>query len=322
MKGRRLVWELLGAAVGAGLASGREIAAFFTESGRWSWAGIVLATALLAVLLPSRLPDGWRGRWPDLLWRLQLTLLLIVTGGAMLAGAGEVAALILPVHGAYWLGLCGTLGLGWFLAHCTRSGLAWVSRLLLAGMCVLLAAGFFLPPMRAVHLTQRAPLEALLRGLAYGGFNAALMCPVMAASGPEEPSCRSARWAACLGFGLLLAAGNAVLLRHGALLTEPLPFVKLASGLGGAGYLLCASCLYLAVLSTLTACLRALGRGLLPVGGLLLAAMLGFSGVIDAAYPVLGVLCTAVLAIMRIGSAASNFRNSARKAFHSPRDML
>lgn len=318
----RIVWELLGAAVGAGLASGREIASFFTESGPWSWAGIVLSTAVMALLLPARMDEHWRGRWPDRLWLLLQTLLLIATGGAMLAGAGEVAALTLPVQGAYWLGLAGTLLLGWWLAFRTCGGLACVSRALLAGMALLLLFSLTRPPMRAVQLEMRSPTESLLRAMAYGGFNAALMRPVAEASGAGGSSGRMPRWLACAGFGGLLALGNAVLMRNSALLAEPMPFVKLAAQLGRGGYLLSAICLYLAVLSTLTACLRSLGRGVLPAGGLLLAALMGFTGVVGAAYPVLGGLCTVMMALMRLCHGASNFRNSARKAFHSPRDML
>lgn len=322
MENGRLVWELLGAAVGAGLASGREIASFFSESGPWSWAGIALSAAVMALLLPARMKEEWRGCWPDRLWRLLQTLLVIATGGAMLAGAGEVAALTLPVHGAYWLGLAGTLLLGWWLAFRTDGGLAWVSRVLLAGMGALLLFGLMLPPMQAVQLETRSPAEELLRALAYGGFNAALMRPVAEVRGAGGHSGRVPRALACAGFGMLLALGNAVLMRHGALLAEPMPFVRLAAQLGRGGYLLSAGCLYLAVLSTLTACLRSLGRGVLAAGGLLLAALMGFTGVVGAAYPVLGGLCTVMMALMRLCHGASNFRNSARKAFHSPRDML
>lgn len=322
MANGRLVWELLGAAVGAGLASGREIASFFAESGPWSWVGIALSTAVMALLLPASMDERWRGRWPDRLWRLLQTLLLIVTGGAMLAAAGEVAALTLPVQGAYWLGLAGTFLLGWWLAFRTDDGLAWVSRTLLAGMALLLLFGLEGPPMRAVQLEARSPAESLLRAVAYGGFNAAIMRPVAETSGAGGSSGKTPRWLACAGFGFLIALGNAVLLRNPALLAEPMPFVKLAGQLGRGGYLLSASCLYLAVLSTLTACLRALGRRALPAGGLLAAALMGFTGVVGAAYPALGGFSAVMMALMRLCHGGSNFRNSARKAFHSPRDML
>ena len=50
------------------------------------------------------------------MWTALFTGLMAATGGAMLAGAGEVAALLLPVRGAYWLGAAATLGLAWMLA--------------------------------------------------------------------------------------------------------------------------------------------------------------------------------------------------------------
>lgn len=314
MKNHALAWELLGAAVGAGLASGRELASFFACYGKWGWLGIVLAATVILALLPAEIPMSWQGRWPKKLWLLLQGLLMIVTGGAMLAGAGEVTALMLPVHGAYWAGIAATLALAWLLAHRTHVGLAWVSMMLLCAMTVLIIAGILLPPMRAARIDEMHPVDALWRGMAYGGFNAALMRPVMEHRGAKPAGMRRG----CILIALLLSAGTALLQRHPALIPEPMPFVRLASCYGPAGYGLCAVCLYLAILSTLTACIRALGAGVLPLGALLAAALVGFSGTVGTAYPVLGGICTIMLVAMRL----ANFRNSARKAFISLRNML
>lgn len=311
-----LTWELVGAVVGAGLASGREIASFFSRYGGWSIAGIILAVVTMLLLSDASLPKQWEGRWQGRLWSILLSLLLIATGGAMLSGAGNVFALTLPVNGAYWFGVAGTMVFAWILAHRTAYGLAWISRILLAVLALMITLGLFLPPMEAVHLLDTSVLEALVRGITYGGFNAALQTPIMACAGerPATARKRAAYYAGGIIFFLLML-GNAVLLRHPALLSEEMPFVRLLEEFGQFGYTLGALCLYLAILSTLTACLRGLGRGLLPVASVVAVSLLGFTGVVEMAYPLLGGGCFLML-------VAAKFTNSSRKTFHSRRNML
>lgn len=311
-----LVWELVGAVVGAGLASGREIASFFSQHGHWSYAGIVLSAAVMLLLVDTQLPPRWRNRMPGRVWHLLLTLLLVFTGGAMLSGAGEVAALTLPVHGAYWFGVAGTLVLACFLANKTVSGLAWVSRILLSVLSVLILLGLKLPPMQGVNLREFHPSEALLRGLTYGGFNAALQWPMMsiAYSLPQGTRRRSACMSALLICCLLLL-GNAVLLRHPVLISEAMPFLRMTAAFGQFGYILSSACLYLAILSTLTACLRGLGGSLLTTIGIVLVSLAGFTGVVEVAYPILGGGCFLML-------VTAKFLNWFPNPFQSRKDML
>ncbi|MBQ8200373.1 MAG: hypothetical protein IJZ74_01255 [Clostridia bacterium] len=295
MNSRMLPWELVGAVIGAGLASGREIASFFSKYGCWSWAAIAVSVIVMGLLADARIPSEWQDGWPERMWKLLLSLLLTATGGTMLAGAGEVAALMLPVHGAYWLGMAGTLGISWLLAKQTVNGLAWVSRALLAVMTVLIAAGLMIPPMQAAYIANVSVSEALLRGVTYGGFNAALQRPVVDAHDRlSERECRRGKITACLVLALLIMLGNAVLLRHPALLGEPMPFVRLMKELGMGGYVLGAVSLYLAILSTLTACLRGLG-GPFAAAGIILAASVGFTGAVERIYPLLGGGCLLML---------------------------
>ncbi len=301
-----LPWELTGAVVGAGLASGREVASFFSRYGPWSWAGILLALGMLAFLSGASLPEAWRGRFPERVWCVMQTLLLVFTGGAMLSGAGEIAALTLPIHAASFLGGGATLAMACFLARRTAAGLATVSRVLLAVLAVLIALGLTQPPMRAVCLRESGPSQALLRGLTYGGFNAALQTPILRQYG--ELSRRARRRGVigmCLLVGLLLCLCNAVLLRHPALMGEEMPFVRLAGQYGWAGYVLGAAALWLAILSTLVACIRSLGCGVRPLVWIVLVAMLGFRGAVEAAYPVLGGGCMLMLLLMRLRGASA-----------------
>ena len=310
-----LTWELVGVVVGAGLASGREIASFFASCGRWSWLGILTAIISLIWLADTRLPRRWHGSWLGKTWQILLSAMLVATGGAMLSGAGEVAALALPVHHARIIGMIGTSAIAWLLARHTSAGLMWLSRGMLAVLAVMIGVGLFLPPARAANVSDGTGTAAMLRGMTYGGFNAALQIPLLMQSrAGEKNRQRSIRQAGGIIL-LLLALGNAVLQRHTALLGEQLPFLQMLSGFGKAGYWLCALSLYLAILSTLTACIRALRGGWFPLCGIAAVSLMGFAGVVSRVYPILGGGCCVMM-------LAAKFTNCAAGPFHSGRDML
>lgn len=310
-----LTWELIGAVVGAGLASGREIAAFFTQYGGWGSIGILLAALTMGGLTGTEMPSAWQGKWPMRLWKHLLTAMLVATGGAMLSGSGMVASLLLPVRHAALIGAALTLLMAWVLVYRTRSGLAWVSRVLLILLMAVILAAFLLPRRDAAVIARMRPAAALAKGLTYGGFNAALQCSLLTAS--PQNACtkgRSVRRAALL-LCVLLLLGHAALLRHPALLGEPMPFIRLTASLGRTGHLLGACSMYLAILSTLTCCLRGLEghRGL--SAGVIAVSLLGFSGVVEAVYPLLGGVCLLWL-------SAAKFTNSTARSFISRLDML
>lgn len=307
-----LRWELLGAAIGAGMASGREAASFFGRYGNWGFLAIPLACAVMAALAPTPIPDGWQGRWPARCLRILQSLLLTATAGAMLCASGETAALLLPGR-VNIPAMALTLLISWLLARRTVRGLTAISRGLLAVLTALVLAGLTAPPLRAAAAFT-SPVTAPLRAAAYGGFNAALMAPLLLESpaSPQEKR-REARRACAMVAAFLLAA-QALLLRHPALMGEPLPFLRMTASLGRWGLLLSAAGLYLASLSTLTACLTAL-RSPLALAGILLCASLGFTGAVDVLYPLLGGGCLLLL-------TAAKFTNYWRNTFHSRRDML
>ena len=308
-----LTWELIGAVVGAGLASGREIASFFSRYGQWSYMGILLAVGALILLAGVPIPPSWRKRWPERLWQCLLILMVITTGGAMISAAGEVFVLVAPIHSAYWSGMLLTLLLAWFLACRSQNGLASVSRMLLILLGLLLFAGFTLPPIRGAVINQTWDGEVLWRGAAYGGFNAALQWPL--AKNANEPQKRHAVFAAGFTLLIMLLLGNGLLHRHAALVSEAMPFLRMLQPFGKAGYALCAASLYLAILSTLTACIRSQRGRWLSLGGMVIVSLLGFSGVVDALYPLLGICCMLMLLIAKI-------TNYTQGPFLSRKDML
>ncbi|MGN0746337.1 MAG: hypothetical protein ACI4ML_06670 [Aristaeellaceae bacterium] len=303
----------LGAVVGAGFASGREIDSFFSRCGSWSWLGVAAAAAVTGVIAlgvmrrPGRggMPDAWQGRWPGRLWQGMFGALLMCTGGAMLAGAGEIAALMLPVQGAYIMGLAGTAALTVLLARQGAEGAGAAGKALTALLLLMAGAGFLLPPRKAAVIAPAAsPWESLLRGASYAGFNMALAVPGLASAAPDM-SRRARRQCALLLaalLGLLLIGGNGLLMRHSALRGETMPFIHLLTAYGRAGYVLGGSAMYLAVLTTACASLRGLWtlgggrrwRGIAALG-MLACAGAGFTGTVGKAYPVLGAGCLVLL---------------------------
>lgn len=303
----------VGAVVGAGFASGREIDSFFSRCGPWSWLGVASAAVVTGAIAlgvlrrPGQggMPEGWHGRWPGRLWQGMFGALLLFTGGAMLAGAGEIAALMLPLPGAYLLGLTGTAVLTVLLARQGTAGAGRAGNALTALLLVMAGAGFLLPARSgAVVAPAASPGQSLLRGASYAGFNMALAVPGLASAAPAMTR-RARRQCALLlaaVLGALLAGGNGLLLRHSALRGETMPFIHLMAAYGRAGYALGGSAMYLAVLTTACAALRGLwtlGEGrkwrMLSALGMLACAGVGFAGVVGKAYPLLGAGCLMLL---------------------------
>ena len=290
---RRAALAIVGAVIGAGFASGRELCAFFSRYGIFSWGGIVCAVMTIVWSLGRlrRLPE-------HLIWRIAFGLLTAVTGGAMLACAGEIAALALPIHGAYGVGMALVMLLT-VLANGKTALLSGVSRLLMLCLLTLLAAGLLLPGQGVALGDCGSMPQAAISGVCYGGFNAALALPVIAEM--EEDRRQAALRCAGIALLLLLAAGNGVMLRHPELRGETMPLILLAGRLGKPGYYACCATMGLAVLTTAIAADKGLSA-VLPDGWrmfgrvlMLSAALLGFKQIVAWLYPALGAACFLIL---------------------------
>lgn len=309
-RGDWMMWELVGAVVGAGLASGREIAAFFSRYGWMSFAGIGVTGMTLFCLGSVSQPIRWPHLWLERLWHILLTAMLIVTGGAMLAGAGEIGGILLPVHAASFITQGTSLLLAWLLAKRYSHGLTVLSKMMIAVLGSMMIGVLFTQSKAAVVVTASSPTMSLVSGVMYGGFNAALQAPLLSIQSQNR---RRVLWASIILCGML-ALGNVVLLRNPVLLSEPMPFLAAVRTWGRLGYLLYAVCLYLAILSTLTACTK----GLHSVGAVVMMALmsqLSFSGVVDVLYPVLGGGCFVLL-------VCAKFSKTGSRPFHSRHDVL
>ena len=302
-----LTWELVGAVVGAGLASGREVASFFSQYGAWGYGGIIISISTMIFLADTHMPIQWRNRIPEVVWNLMFRLLLMVTGGAMLAGSGEIFAKALPIHGASGIGMIGTIALASMLAIKAPNGLAIISRILMGVMLLLLCLGFFIQPMKGVAIVEHNQCGALIRGMTHGGFNAALLVPVIAGMKVENtmPIRRSIRYAAGIVL-TLLTLGNTLIMRHSVLLQEQMPFVRLLSQLGKPGYCLGLGTMYMAILSTLTAVMHGLRASAIWIIGICIVALAGFENVVEWGYPALGCICFGLLVVAKFINCQPN----------------
>lgn len=304
----------VGAVIGAGFASGREIVSFFSRYGGASWLGIVTAVAVIFAMGLSCLhapgiggmPEAWQGRWPARIWQGMFGMLMLATGGAMLAGGGEIAALMVPGRLTWAVGAGMTLLLSLMMARRGLSSSAWVSGVMAGILLLLLGTGLILP-VQQTTAGHGAPVESILRGACYAGFNMALAVPGLAETSSGLNG-REKRQCALLMTGvlaILLTLGNGVMLRRGADQQCAMPLLQMSLHWGSVGRGVCCGGMYLAVLTTACAALRGLWI-LLPQGrrtrigaacAMLLCAMTGFTGMVEQVYPVLGGGCLMLLLV-------------------------
>lgn len=312
---------LLSGVIGAGFASGREIAHFFSSHGAYAPLSMLLACLTLAALfcrLPAQMErasvrtlDGLcRVRFGNRLGRVCAALFFLlaaVTGGAMLAACGELTALLLPVRPAYELGLCFALVLGTLLAARGLQGLALPGALLCVILPILMVKLLQQPSGEACFAPASHVVRAGANGIVYGALNAAMlagMSGLLLGRSPKER--RKAALLFALLFGALLALSVAALSHHRqAAFSQALPFVALCQMLGRRGYVLCALSMFCAAFSTLCAMLAGMMRMLPPKrrmllssGCCLLFALCGFGTLVERGYPVLGALCAALLGLL------------------------
>ena len=308
----------LGAIIGAGFASGREVVAFFTRYGvhaRWLIPLSAAALALLCALCINAARRLGTDRWWDLYgdmpsWvrigaRLCAAMMLAVTGGAMISASGWLVMLMWPSEWAYPIGAVGTLLMAWRVGRRSLGALGWISGLLTALLVsALLAARLGLGESSAALLAwEPEPLfRAAMRAVAYAAMNLALAIGVV---------CRCAQGTArrtvllCAGLGAAVAAllllSDGVYRRHPELLTEAFPIVRLLAQFGRTGFLVSAGLMYLAVFTSLAAVLCALDgaarecgpylRAVLTLGPPLAVSLVGFEGIVDGLYAPAGLAC-------------------------------
>jgi uncharacterized membrane protein YkvI len=316
----------VGAVVGAGFGSGREILQFFSVYGGAGLWGCLMAGAAFGWLGARVLQLAAEGRAPDYrrLYAVALgerlatpaewvsSAALLVGLAAVLAGAGALAA---DVYG--WPPLCGEL----LMAAAIAAVLAPGRRGLIGGSLALVpplvaaAVGLFAVEARQGHVgwslaavggpAARHPGAWLLGAVLYVGYNVMLAAVTLCAAGRGRPV-RGARAGGLLGgvlLGVLAALVHSVLLAHlGEVADAPLPLGRVVAAYGPAWLAAYSACLGLALLTTGIATAFTLadrfGPRRLPVGVAAAAVVLaalplagrGLVTLVATAYPVMGAL--------------------------------
>lgn len=307
------LWKAMacvGAVVGAGFASGREIVVFFTRYGKHSWWLIGLSALVMTRLcaLCMRCAAGktetalFQGRAS----RIGTLLLLYITGGAMVSAAGQMIALLWINKQAYWIAAAGTLMLAWVAGLGNTGIFGWfgssLSALLLG---VLVTVKMYLPPNGAAVQLQPvkiAGLSAAIQAAGYAAMNMALAAGVVCRCASKQRA-QMMPWLFGVVIAGLMCMSNALYLQHPELLDEPFPIVRLLSAFGRKGFLMSIVLLYLAIFTTLVSIVCTIRVALEGVVanrrftlGIVLLPMLclsaaGFSGIVEKLYAPAGLLC-------------------------------
>ncbi|MDD3336842.1 MAG: hypothetical protein PHI98_15240 [Eubacteriales bacterium] len=316
----------VGAVIGAGFVSGREIITFFSRYGAHSWWLLTLSAIVmmgLCVLCMRRAINCNHQSWCGLyshesaltkgMVQICLFVLLSVIGGAMLSASGHMIMLLWPSDWAYTVGLLGSLGLAWYLGYGNLKGLSVLSSALTFGfICVMVL--FLKKDSEISGVVAVLPpsfgtlLWATVCAVGYAAMNLTIAIGVVC-----KVSCgccrKNDRQSVAFGFILLalLFLSNYLYLKHPELTGEVFPVVRLFAAFGRVGYILSIILLYMAILTTLTAILYAL-RGALEtripskrVGAVVamgtptLISFIGFSGIVEGLYAPIGMICMAVV---------------------------
>lgn len=304
------IFCIVGAMVGAGFASGREIMQFFSLYGPFSWALVVLAAGMTGAVI-YRMAQCAGTPLDGKTWaRLPLKLMYLAVAGGMTAAAGELAALTVPLPRARAVGGMLTLAACAWMSNRPLRGLAALGKALFPGLVLIyaLCRGQAAEEAAKPALSWREYAAAAVRAAGYCVTNGLLSFAVVSEAAAKRTRRERIVLAAlsAAAVGLLLAVGNAVLLpRAGELQNAALPTVMLLRPLGKTGYWAAAGILYLACATTLIAVLKGLKQEIAPYApdcALWIAALaaagvslLGFQEIVARAYPALGYLALPLL---------------------------
>lgn len=326
--------ECLGAVIGAGFVSGREIVSFFSRYGQHSWWLIVLAVGvmiLLCNLCMKQLSNTQkensfffsRYRKKNHSSGVCLLVMLFILAGAMTAAAGHMISLLIPSKIAYPVGIVGTLCIAWLLGKGNMKSYSFISFVLTAMflMMILLALRTGSDNHLLVSDSQSAGelVKAAFYAVGYGAMNITVSIGVICRNGDccqREKNRRSA----LIGLMLcgLLFVSNTLYLQHPEVMNMAFPIVPFFQSFGRTGYLMCLLMLYLAILTTLIAVILVLRNGMeqsslsgkavmpLTLGIPAVISCLGFSGIVDHLYAPAGLICFAIIFLPLLGKRSKN----------------
>lgn len=306
----------VGAIIGAGFVSGREIVSFFSRYKNHSWWLIGLSVVTMIFLCCMCMRNAEHGgelpfsqNFPG---RICLMVMLLILAGSMTAAAGHMISLLLPTRSAYLLGVTGTLCIAWLLSKGSMKPYSILSFALTAVFLWMIFSALNNSPQTNVNHVSMASsgnlVKAGLYAVGYGAMNIAVSMGVLCRNG-QGCTREKNRKSLLLGFllGALLFVSNTLYLRNPQVINNAFPIVPFFSTFGRIGYMGCLLLLYLAILTTLIALVLVLRSGfeqtnlpkvaIMPfVLGLPAAiSCVGFEEIVDHLYAPGGLLCFVIL---------------------------
>ena len=306
------VFSCVGAMVGAGFASGREILVFFTQYGAASWWLIALSGTVIVWLCSLCMhTEHSTGVWTSIFgknrwWAMMVSVcLMTLTAGAMVSAAGHMVALLWPSRISYEIGAVGTLLLSWGAGFGGARPVGWIS----AGLSILLLGVLLFAwgqPVTPGVVMAATAVSGVVRGggaaMAYAAMN------VMLALGMIS-RCTEKKWLVSFGTGgvltVLMCVSNGLYLKHPELRTSSFPLVMLMRQFGRTAYELCIVLLYLSIFTTLSSVVYALRTAASRTSGKsgwflglampLLVSSAGFTEIVDRLYAPAGWICLLTL---------------------------
>lgn len=296
----------IAAVIGAGFASGAEIAAFFLQYGRMSFFGLVLAGVFFGVFSYALLTDCIKNEIYDFsgylaylmppFWRrftdTAVFVFMAVSLGAMSAAAGEILSFALPAFGGCLI----------FSAVCalilTRpiGGLMRINGVLGAVIIFgIMGSCFFIINFRTVQ-TYSPLAKITASAVSYSAYNSIAGAVFLCGMSRFLKTRKQALCVAVLNgagiFALLLALWCTVGIYYGKVGLGEIPMLSIAARQGRAFWRIYAVILFLAVLTTalsngfgITENLSGRKKAVwLPFACMVLLPAAGFSVIVDTLY--------------------------------------
>ncbi len=319
----RVALAAIGAIVGAGFASGREIITFFTGQGKFWIAGALFCSAAagaLVALLCAMAQKTGAGSLSQIYARAMdehcgeavqvvYVLLLFVVSAAMLSAAGEIGAMAFSAGSARAFGVALALSMALWAAKSGRN-LARAGFIAAAGIIVFYAI-LFLKNDAVPSWAQGSFFGAGALGTLYACMNAALSAGVVCTLAKDGVRAKRAGiYTGALLFALLSVACMAIGKMGNTSLA--LPSLALAGTFGPGVFAVGLVSMLIAIVTTLASTLHGARQILIEAGigknwamllaliGPALLSVVGFSPIVDIGYPLLGVLCAHLLPVLVI----------------------
>lgn len=305
-----IAFGFIGAVVGAGMASGAEVAAYFTPLGSWAIPAILVSAAFMAgffyLLMRFSAQQGFSGigelcrcLYPSAGGVLQYAIYLggVTVGAAMLSASGELISAF-----AGWPNFCGALlmlALSCAVVACGARGVERVSAILMPTVVLFFVLLLlFFPAKGSIEQGSFQIVRGTANALVYASYNLGLSVALVL-SLAKEASQKQMKHSAVLAWGSIsavIAAVHLILAGGWDHIHSQLPMLDILMQKGNAVVLIYAAALLFAIFTTNTAAMYNFALGKSGSKGMLLAAAVSFglsffrlTDIVRFIYPISGI---------------------------------